>query len=76
VLPLCFGTGGSAACPTGTRAVGAGAAAAAAHPFDVALVETLGLLATAVAAVTALRTVRGTSLPYGLAIWLGCLSTP
>ncbi|GAA2079778.1 hypothetical protein [Actinomadura alba] len=45
-------------------------------PWDVPLIEFLGLLAAAVATATALRKVRGTSTPYSLPAALALLKLP
>ncbi len=55
-------------CPTGTKAE--------ASYLDVPLVELLGILGVALAAAFALRTIRGTSTPYGVPVALALLKVP
>src|SRR4029453_12223378 len=52
------------------------AIAATVSPWDLALVELIGLLAAAVAAAFALRGIRGTTTPYGLPVALALLKLP
>ncbi|HWI71995.1 MAG TPA: hypothetical protein VNT55_08580, partial [Baekduia sp.] len=47
-----------------------------ADPWDVALVELMGIVAAAVAAAFALRTMNGTATPYSLPIALAVLKVP
>jgi hypothetical protein len=47
-----------------------------ADPFDMVLVELIGLVAAAVAAAIALRDMRGTSAPYGVPLALAVLKLP
>jgi hypothetical protein len=47
-----------------------------ANPWDVPLIEMLGLVAAAVAAAAALRSIRGTSTPYSLPVALAVLKLP
>jgi hypothetical protein len=51
-------------------------ARATADPFDVLLIELIGLIAAAVAAAIALRDMRGTSAPYGVPLALAVLKLP
>lgn len=87
-LPLCFeGTVVAeevhVACPTreATVSAPAGAAtddavAAVASPWDVVVVELVGLIAAAVAAATTLRDLRGTTSPYSVPVALAVLKLP
>jgi hypothetical protein len=50
--------------------------AATTSPWDVPLIEMLGLVAAAVAAAAALRGIRGTSTPYALPVALAVLKLP
>lgn len=47
-----------------------------ADPFDLLLIEVIGLIAAAVAAAIALRDMRGTSAPYGVPLALAVLKLP
>ncbi len=90
-LPLCFNPGGKVICPTresrvpGQEADAPAAAtgadvddvvAATTSPWDVPLVQIVGLVAAAVAAAAALRSIRGTSTPYSLPVALAVLKLP
>jgi hypothetical protein len=66
VLPLCFSPSGHPVCPVGTAAV----------PWDVPLIQLLGMVAAAVAAAVSLRNVRGTATPFSLPIALAVLKLP
>lgn len=68
-------------CPTGESPIEEGAdpddvTAATVNPWDVALIELLGVVAAAVAAATSLRGIRGTSTPYSIPIALAALKLP
>ena len=78
-LPICFTSGADVYCPTAARRLPSSAVAdqladEAANPWDIALVEGLGLVAAAVSAAAALRRVRGTATPYSIPIALGLSS--
>ncbi|MEA2311811.1 MAG: hypothetical protein QOE28_1779 [Solirubrobacteraceae bacterium] len=80
-IPLCFTPGTSVVCPTHQAALGPGESAAAAaqriaSPWDLPLIELVGLMAAAVAGAVALRNVRGTSTPYSLPVALAVLKLP
>ncbi len=81
-LPLCFHPGDKVACPTEEATVARDvtdideATAATASPWDLPLIELVGLIAAAVSAAVALRTIRGTSTPYGLPVALALLKLP
>jgi hypothetical protein len=47
-----------------------------ANPWDIGLVEIVGLLAAALAAATSLRRIRGTSTPFSLPVALAVLKLP
>ena len=80
VAPLCFNVEGDVICPTTEAPVSLGrfddSAYTSSSRMDCAVVETLGLLAGAVAAALALRNLRGTSIPYGLPVALAVLKLP
>jgi hypothetical protein len=48
----------------------------AARPWDVAIVELMGLLAAAVAAALAIRNIRGSSERHSVLVWLAALKLP
>jgi hypothetical protein len=91
-LAMCFTVGmGSASlettpeearvvCPTREEPVGDEdpdtVLGATVDPWDVALVELLGVVAASVAAATSLRGIRGTSTPYSVPIALAALKLP
>jgi hypothetical protein len=89
-LPVCFqpvqitpaqGQARRIVCPTQESELPAQAdidkvLAATVDPWDVPLIEFLGLIAAAVATATALRKVRGTSTPYSLPAALALLKLP
>jgi hypothetical protein len=78
-VPLCFQPDGKVVCPTGESPAGDdvdAVIAATVSPWDLALVELMGLLAAAVAAAFALRGIRGTTTPYGLPVALALLKLP
>ena len=81
-MPLCFQPGAKVVCPTEELPVAAGttdidaALAASASPWDIPLVQLVGLISAAVAAAFALRGIRGTSTPYGLPVALALLKLP
>jgi hypothetical protein len=78
-VPLCFQPDGKVVCPTGESLAGDdvdAVIAATVSPWDLALVELMGLLAAAVAAAFALRGIRGTTTPYGLPVALALLKLP
>ena len=81
-LPLCFHPGDKVVCPTQESEVAAGtididaAFAAAASPWDLPLVELIGLMAAALAAAVSLRSIKGTTTPYGLPVALALLKLP
>jgi hypothetical protein len=89
-LPMCFqpvqitpaqGQARRIVCPTQESELPAQAdidkvLAATVDPWDVPLIELLGLIAAAVATATALRKVRGTSTPYSLPAALALLKLP
>jgi hypothetical protein len=52
------------------------AVASAVGPWDLALIELVGLIAAAVAAAVSLRGIKGTSTPYGLPVALALLKLP
>jgi hypothetical protein len=85
VLPLCFAPQTQAStkvvCPTAEQPVHGEASADdvmrdTAGRWDILTAEILGLIAAAVAAATALRTIRGTSTPYSLPVALALLKLP
>jgi hypothetical protein len=85
VLPLCFTPETEASakvvCPTAETAIASSANAddvmrATAGRWDILTAEILGLIAAAVAAATALRSIRGTSTPYSLPVALALLKLP
>lgn len=78
-VPLCFQPDDKVVCPTAETIAGGDvdeAIAATVSPWDLALVELVGLLAAAVAAAFALRGIRGTTTPYGLPVALALLKLP
>jgi hypothetical protein len=91
-LPLCFQPeqGGQTVvvCPTGqsTAVIARGNPAlqpqvdervkTTVRPADIAVVETVGLMAAAVAAAAAVRRIRGSSEPHGLPVALAMLKLP
>jgi hypothetical protein len=81
VVPLCFTPDDRVVCPTSDAVVPEGQSAdavvrAQADPWDVVVVEILGLIAAAVAAAIALRNIRGTTTPYSLPVSLLVLKLP
>ncbi len=85
VLPLCFApeteSSAKVVCPTAEQAITGTAGAddvmrATAGRWDILTAEILGLIAAAVAAATALRSIRGTSTPYSLPVALALLKLP
>jgi hypothetical protein len=76
VLPLCFEFPGGATCPTRTVIGGADPVARATTPWDILLVETVGMLGGALGAASALRSVLGVSSPYSLAAVLTAIKLP
>ena len=80
-IPLCFQPTGSVVCPTMQVPLAEGAnpdavVRSATSPWDIALVEAVGLIAASVAGAVALRNVRGTSTPYSLPVALAVLKLP
>jgi len=91
-MPLCFNPGTDVVCPTGVAELGGGttdAQAATASPadadplirqtassWDFLVVALVGLIAAAVAAAAALRSIKGTTTPYSLPIALAVLKLP
>ena len=80
-LPLCFAPGEKVVCPTGEAALGEGqetdqVIAETASPWDIPLIEIVGVFAAAVAAAVALGGIRGTSTPYSLPVALAILKLP
>lgn len=88
-IPLCFKPGAMVVCPTSDTPVKASTRGEAPNqaqllevmrnapsPGDVALIELLGLMAAALAAAVALRSIRGTTTPYSLPIALAVLKLP
>jgi hypothetical protein len=78
-VPLCFQPDAKVVCPTGESPAGDDVdevIADTVSPWDLALVELIGLLAAAVAAAFALRGIRGTTTPYGLPVALALLKLP
>jgi hypothetical protein len=66
LLPICFQPGTGQVCATGTTPQSA----------DIAVVQLVGMLGAAVAAVTALRRERGTAMPFFVPVVLGLLKLP
>jgi hypothetical protein len=66
LLPICFTPGKEQVCPTGDTPQSA----------DIAILELVGLLGAAIAAVTGLRRERGTSMPFSVPVVLGLLKLP
>jgi hypothetical protein len=81
-IPLCFQPDGKVVCPTEEAPVPAKSTdidtvlATAVGPWDLALIELLGLIAAAVAGAVSLRGIKGTSTPYGLPVALALLKLP
>jgi hypothetical protein len=69
---LCFNRDTQLVCPTGVTS----SDEAAGHPWDVATVEIVGLLAASVTAALYLRHVRGTSAPVSLPLAVAALKLP
>jgi hypothetical protein len=71
LVSLCFTADDQLICPTGvTPADGDG------NPADIALVETIGLIAASVAAAATPQNVRGTGTPYGIPVALAIVKLP
>ena len=66
LLPICFEPGTGQVCATGTTPQSA----------DIAIVELVGALGAAVAAITGLRRERGTAIPFSVPVVLGLLKLP
>ena len=66
LLPICFEPGKSEVCATGDKPQSA----------DIAILELVGALGAAVAAVTGLRRERGTAMPFSVPVVLGLLKLP
>jgi hypothetical protein len=66
LLPICFQPGTGQVCATGTTPQSA----------DIAVVQLVGMLGAAVAAMTALRRERGTAMPFSVPVVLGLLKLP
>ena len=81
-MPLCFHPDDKVVCATEENPVPRNlpdidaAVAQTASPWDIPLVELVGLIAAAVAAAVALRGIRGTTTPYGLPVALALLKLP
>jgi hypothetical protein len=80
-LALCFNPGRTVACPTGQAQVKEGTLVEpifdqTASPWDVFVVELVGLLAAAVAAAVAVSGIRGTSTPYSLPVAQAAVKLP
>ena len=81
VIPLCFAPDMErVVCPTGEMALGRQGVEATTRettsPWDVPLVELVGLIAAAVAGAAALSGIKGTSVPYSLPVALTLLKLP
>lgn len=81
-MPLCFHPGNKVVCPTEEVLAPPnvsdidGAIARAASPWDLPIVELVGLIAAAVAAAVSLRSIKGTTTPFGLPVALALLKLP
>lgn len=81
-MPLCFHPGNKVVCPTAEAPVSSnesdidGAIAGAASAWDLPIVELVGLIAAAVAAAVSLRSIKGTTTPFGLPVALALLKLP
>jgi hypothetical protein len=82
-LALCFNPGEKVVCPTGEARVPPAEGTLVepifdrtASPWDVFVVELVGLLAAAVAAAFAVSKIRGTSTPYSLPVAQAALKLP
>jgi hypothetical protein len=78
LIPLCFNPAPKIVCPTHEMTVPKGetvdqAIQATVSGWDIWLVETIGLVAAALAGAFALRGIRGTSTPYSLPVALAVL---
>lgn len=91
MIPICFYVTdpGTVACPTAQAEVAPGIPPTEVSPevvdakidatvsrLDIVLIETLGLVAAALASAFALRGIRGTSVPYSLPVALALLKLP
>lgn len=91
MIPICFHVTdpGTVACPTAQAEVAPGIPPTEVSPevvdakidatvsrLDIVLIETLGLVAAALASAFALRGIRGTSVPYSLPVALALLKLP
>jgi hypothetical protein len=85
MIPICFHVTDQAkvVCPTAEAEVPAGAPEPVDETIDmtvsgldILLIETLGLVAAALASAFALRGIRGTSMPYSLPVALALLKLP
>lgn len=80
LIPLCFVPDNKVVCPTEETALPEATVtdidetmAKTVDPWDLALVEIIGMVAAGVASAFALRGIRGTSTPYGLPVALASL---
>ncbi|WP_433292854.1 hypothetical protein ACQP2F_29100 [Actinoplanes sp. CA-030573] len=82
LLPLCFAPGDRVVCPTGEAAVRFESPEIdaiirlTARPYDVAVVEVMGMLGGLLAAVVSIRRFPGRSIPYNPTAALGALKLP
>jgi hypothetical protein len=80
-IPLCFTPGNeNVVCPTKANPIAGKPVdkvlAITASPWDLVLVEAIGLIAAALAAAASLRDIKGTETPYGLPVALAVLKLP
>jgi hypothetical protein len=80
-LPVCFTPEGQVVCATEQTPLAADGdvdrvLAGTVSPWDLALIELIGVVAAAIAAAAALRRIRGTSTPFSLPIALALLRLP
>jgi hypothetical protein len=83
-IPLCFAPEKAVVCPTHTVESSSKASQAqvdatirrTASPWDVPVIEIVGLLAAALAGAVALRSIQGTSTPYSLPVAATALKLP
>jgi hypothetical protein len=73
-VPICFPVDADMICPSGVSRPSSSHSGG--DVADVAVVEILGALGGALAASASLRQMRGTSLPFGLPLWLALLKPP
>jgi hypothetical protein len=79
-VPMCFTPPGEVVCPIGTSSVAGrdveDVLVATVNPWDIALVELIGMIAAAATAALGLRSTRGTSAPFGMPILVGLMKLP